>query len=267
MAWMTNEYSKLKGEDSPAAFTGKPLENFGLAGRNEATGYGGVVILKKLAEIFNLKPEKTTLAIQGFGNVGSNFAQFAYKSGFKILALSEVEGGVYVKNGLDPEATLRCREEKGKISGCYCVGSVCDLSFGKGISNKELLEMDVDVLVPAAVENVITKENASKIRAKYIIEMANGPVTSEAQEILENRGIVSVPDILANSGGVVASYFEWLQGKERKLWEKERVFQELSKVLENSFEIVFNLAKKEKINLRRAAEILAVERVVKAMER
>jgi len=267
MAWMTNEYSKLKGEDSPAAFTGKPLENFGLAGRNEATGYGGVVILKKLAEIFNLKPEKTTLAIQGFGNVGSNFALFAYQEGFKILALSEVEGGVYVKNGLDPEATLRCREEKGKISGCYCVGSVCDLSFGKGISNKELLEMDVDVLVPAAVENVITKENASKIRAKYIIEMANGPVTSEAQEILENRGIVSVPDILANSGGVVASYFEWLQGKERKLWEKERVFQELSKVLENSFEKVFNLAKKEKINLRRAAEILAVERVVKTMER
>jgi glutamate dehydrogenase len=265
MAWMTDEYSKLKGEDSPAAFTGKPLEMWGLAGRNEATGYGGVVILKKLAEIFNLNPKETTLAIQGFGNVGSNFAQFAYKSGFKILAVSEVEGGVYVKNGLDPEATLKCREKKGKISGCYCVGSVCDLSFGKGISNEEILEMDVDVLVPAAVENVITKENASKIKAKYIIEMANGPVTPEAEEILEKRGIISVPDILANSGGVIASYFEWLQGKERKLWEKERVFQELSKVLEKSFEKVFNLAKKEKINLRKAAEILAVERVVKVM--
>jgi glutamate dehydrogenase/leucine dehydrogenase len=139
------------------------------------------------------------------------------------------------------------------------------LSFGKGISNEELLEMPVDVLVPAAVENVITKENARKIKAKYIIEMANGPVTPEAEEILEKRGIISVPDILANSGGVIASYFEWLQGKEKKLWQKERVFEELSKILEESFEKVFNLAKKEKINLRRAAEILAVERVVKAM--
>jgi len=267
MAWMTDEYSKLKREDCPAAFTGKPLEMWGLAGRNEATGYGGVVTLKKLAEIFNLNPKETTLAIQGFGNVGSNFAQFAFKAGFKILAVSEVDGGVYVKNGLDPEATLKCREEKGKISGCYCVGSVCDLSFGKGISNKEILGMEVDVLVPAAVENVITKENAPKIKAKYVIEMANGPVTSEAENILQKRGIISVPDILANSGGVIASYFEWLQGKEKKLWEREKVLKGLSKILEESFEKVFNLAKKEKINLRRSAEILAVERVVKAMEK
>jgi glutamate dehydrogenase/leucine dehydrogenase len=265
MAWMTDEYSKLKEEESLAAFTGKPLEMWGLAGRNEATGYGGVVILKKLAEVFDLKPEKTTLAIQGFGNVGSNFAQFAFKAGFKILALSEFDGGVYIEKGLDPEATLKCREAKGKISGCYCIGSVCDLSFGKGISNEELLEMPIDVLVPAAVENVITKENASEIKAKYIIEMANGPVTPEAEEILEKRGIISVPDILANSGGVIASYFEWLQGKEKKLWQKERVFEELSKILEKSFEKVFDLAQKEKNNLRRAAEILAVERVVKAM--
>jgi glutamate dehydrogenase/leucine dehydrogenase len=267
MAWMTDEYSKLAGKDCPAAFTGKPLENFGLAGRSEATGYGGVVILKKLAEVFNLKPEKTTLAIQGFGNVGSNFALFAYQAGFKILALSEFDGGVYVEKGLDPEATLKCRDQKGKISGCYCVASVCDLSFGKGISNEELLEMPVDVLVPAAVENVITKENAPEIKAKYIIEMANGPVTAEAQEILEKRGIISVPDILANSGGVVASYFEWLQGKERKLWGKERVFKELAKILEKAFQKVWDLAKKDKMNLRRAAEILAVERVVKAMEK
>ena len=267
MAWMADEYSKLKGKDSPAAFTGKPLGMGGLAGRNEATGYGGVIILEKLAEVFDLKPEKTTLAIQGFGNVGSNFAQFASKAGFKILAVSEVDGGVYIKNGLDPEATLKCREAKGKISGCYCVGSVCDLSLGRGISNQEILEMDVDVLVPAAVENVIIKENAPKIKAKYLIEMANGPVTLEAENILEKRGIISVPDILANSGGVIASYFEWLQGKEKKLWEKEKVFQELSKILEKSFEKVFNLAKKEKINLRKAAEILAVEKVVRAMEK
>jgi len=267
MAWMTDEYSKLKDENTPAAFTGKPLEMWGLKGRNEATGYGGVVILKKLAEIFNLKPEKMTLAIQGFGNVGSNFAQFAYQEGFKILAVSETDGGVCIEKGLDPEATLSCRGAKGKIAGCYCIGSVCDLSFGKEISNEELLEMEVDVLVPAAVENVITKENASKIRAKYVIEMANGPVTSEAEAILEKRGIISVPDILTNSGGVIASYFEWLQSKERKLWENEKIFKELSRILEESFEKVWAFAKKEKINLKKAAEILAVERVAKAMKK
>jgi len=267
MAWMTNEYSKLAGKDSPSAFTGKPLEMWGLKGRNEATGYGGVVILKKLARIFNLNPKQTTLAIQGFGNVGSNFAFFAYQEGFKILALSEADGGVYIEKGLDPEATLKCRETKGKISGCYCVASVCDLSLGREISNEKLLEMPVDILVPAAVENVITKENAHKIRAKYIIEMANGPVTLEAQEILEKRGIISVPDILANSGGVIASYFEWLQGKERKLWEREKVFEGISERLEKSFEKVWEFSKKEKINLRKAAEILAVDRVAKAMRK
>jgi len=267
MAWMTDEYSKLKGENTPAAFTGKPPEMWGLTGRNEATGYGGVVILEKLTEIFGLDPKNTTLAIQGFGNVGSNFARFAYQKGYKILAVSDADGGIYIEKGLDPEATLRCREAKGKIAGCYCVGSVCDSSLGKEISNEELLEMEVDVLVPAAVEDVITKENAPKIRAKFVIEMANGPVTSEAEAILEKRGIISAPDILVNSGGVIASYFEWLQPKEKKLWEKERVFKELSKILENSFERVFNFAKKEKINLRKAAEILAVDRVVKAMRK
>ena len=265
MAWMTAEYSKFKGENTPAAFTGKPLEMWGLAGRSEATGYGGVVILEKLTEIFGLDPKNTTLAIQGFGNVGSNFARFAYQKGYKILAVSDADGGIYIEKGLDPEATLRCREAKGKIAGCYCVGSVCDSSFGKEISNEELLEIEVDVLVPAAVEDVITKENSPKIRAKFVIEMANGPVTSEAEAILEKRGIISAPDILVNSGGVIASYFEWLQPKEKKLWEKERVFKELSKILENSFEKVFNFAKKEKINLRKAAEILAIDRVVKAI--
>lgn len=267
MAWMADEYSKLAGKDLPSAFTGKPIEMWGLRGRVEATGYGGVVILEKMAKIFNLNPKETTLAIQGFGNVGSNFAFFAHREGFKILALSEADGGVFVGKGLDPEATMDCREKKGKISGCYCVASVCDLSLGREISNEKLLEMPVNVLVPAAVENVITKDNARKIRAKYIIEMANGPVTPEAQVILEKRGIISVPDILANSGGVVASYFEWLQGKERKLWEKEKVFEGISEILEKSFGRVLELSKKEKINLRKAAEILAVDRVVKAMKK
>jgi len=266
MAWMVDEYSKLKGEDSPAAFTGKPKDLWGIKGRKEATGYGGVFILEQLSKIFDLKPEKTTLAIQGFGNVGYHFAYFAFQKGYKIVALSEVERGIYVKEGLNPEETLKCKEEKGKIAGCYCVGSVCNSSFGQKISNEELLEMPVDILVPAAVENVITKENASKIKAKYIIEMANGPITPEALDILEKRKIVSVPDFLANSGGVVASYFEWLQSREKKRWQKEKVLRELSANLEKAFDKVWNLSKKENINLTKAAYIIAIKRVVEAMK-
>ena len=267
IAWMVDEYSKLKGKETPAAFTGKPLEMWGLEGRNEATGYGGVVILKKLQEIFGFKPEKTTLAIQGFGNVGSNFARFAALSGYKIVAVSEAEGGIYVEEGLNPEEVLRCRERKGKIAGCYCVGSVCDSSYGRQITNKELLEMEVDILVPAAVENVITKDNAQKIKAKYIIEMANGPVTPEAQEILEKRGIISVPDFLANAGGVIASYFEWLQSKEKRRWKKEEVFKGLAEKLGQAFEKVWSISQREKINLQKAAYLLAVERVAKAIKK
>ncbi len=267
MAWMTDEYSKLKGENLPAAFTGKPLKFWGLKGRKEATGYGGIVILKKLQQTFGFKPEETTLAIQGFGNVGSNFAHFAFQEGYKIIALSEEKGGIYVPGGLNPEQTLRCREEKGKIAGCYCTGSVCDVNLGKQITNKQLLETEVDVLIPAAVEDVITKENAQKIKAKYIIEMANSPVTSEADIVLQDKGIISVPDILANSGGVIASYFEWLQSKEKKKWKKEKVQNQLSAILERVFDDVWRLSKKENINLRNAAYFLAIDRVVKALKR
>jgi len=267
MAWMTDEYSKLKGKDCPAAFTGKPLNLWGLKGREEATGYGGVVILKKLQETLGFKPKETTLAIQGFGNVGSNFARFAFQEGYKIIALSEEKGGVYLKQGLDPEKVSECREINNKIAGCYCRGSVCNYQEGKGISNRELLEMDVDVLIPAAVEDVITKKNAPKIKAKYIIEMANNPVTLEADAILRDRGIISVPDILSNAGGVIASYFEWLQSKEKKRWQKKEVLNKLSRSLEKAFDEVWKLSKKENINLRKAAYLLAIDRVVKAMKK
>jgi len=267
MAWMTDEYSKLKKKESPAAFTGKPLKLWGLNGRDEATGYGGVVILQKLQETAGFKPKETTLAIQGFGNVGSNFARFASQKGYKIIAISEQNGGIYVSGGLNLEQTLQCREEKGKIAGCYCVGSVCDANFGNQITNEQLLETKVDILVPAAVEGVITKKNASKIKAKYIIEMANSPVASEADAILRDKGIISVPDILSNAGGVIASYFEWLQSKQGIVWKKEKVLKELSVILEKSFKEVWDMSEKEKINLRKAAYLLAVDRVVKAMKR
>jgi glutamate dehydrogenase (NADP+) len=266
MAWMVDEYSKLKGKDTPASFTGKPTELLGLSGREEATGYGGIVILEKLRKIFGFKPENTTLAIQGFGNVGSHFAHFAFKKGYRIIAISEHEGGIQVEKGLNPQKTLECKDKNGKIAGCYCIGSVCDLKFGKTVTNKELLRMEVDVLVPAAVEDVITEENVSEIKAKYIIEMANGPVTPKAEDLLHKRNIISVPDILANAGGVIASYFEWLQSKEKKKWEKEKTFDELSTILEKAFDKVWRLSKKENICPREAAYRIAIDRVVMAIK-
>jgi glutamate dehydrogenase/leucine dehydrogenase len=265
MAWMVDEYSKKAGKFSPAAFTGKPENLWGLEGRREATGYGGVVILKELAKRLNFIPKKTTLAIQGFGNVGYYFSCWAHEEDYKILAVSEDYGGICVKGGLIPEKTLECKKRKGKIIGCYCVGSICNLGYGKEITNEELLEMDVDILVPAAVESVITEKNAHKIKAKYIIEMANSPIIPEAEMILEKRGVKIIPDILANSGGVIASYFEWLQSKQRKKWKKEKALKELSRILEEVFGKVWNLAEKENVSYRKAALTLAVDRVVEVM--
>lgn len=265
MAWMVDEYSKLAGEFRPESFTGKPIELWGLKGRKEATGYGGVVILEKLRETFKFLPEQTTIAIQGFGNVGSNFAKFAAERKYKVVALSEVERGIYLEQGLEPEKVLECKKEKGTIAGCYCKGSVCDYESGKQMTNKELLESDVDILVPAAVENVITKENASKIKARYIISMANGPITEEAQEILEGKGKIIVPDTLANAGGVIASYFEWRQAKGGSLWTEEEVLRGLSDILGKAFNNVWKVSKKRKISLTKAAFLIAVQRIVKAM--
>lgn len=275
MAWMVDEYVKLSKKPKTkklkneliAAFTGKPLELGGLKGREEATGYGGVAILKQLSQKVGLEPRETTVAIQGFGNVGYNFAKFAYYEGYKVLSVSEQSGGIYVSAGLDPDETMKCKQKKGSIADCYCVGSVCDLKQGKQISNEELLELDVDVLVPAAVEDVITKDNASKIKAKYIVEMANGPITPEAEDILEKRGIKIIPDILSNAGGVTGSYLEWRQNLTVNYWEKEEAFKEISKILRKAFNDMWNLSEKEKICFKKAASILAVKRVAEAIRK
>ena len=258
--WMVDEYEKITGKSGLGAFTGKGKH--GLQGRKEATGAGGVMILRKLQELTDTRLQ--SIAIQGFGNVGYNFAKFAFNEGFKIQAVSEYNGGILVEQGLNPEETFKCKEKKGKIAGCYCVGSVCDMSLGRHISNEELLELDVDVLVPAAVENVITKDNAHKIKAKYIIEMANNPVSKQAEEILEQRGIKTIPDILANAGGVVASYFEWLQAKSEQ-WNKEKVFSELNKILGTAFHETWKLSHKKNISLRQAAYQIAVSRVAETL--
>ncbi len=179
----------------------------------------------------------------------------------KVIAVSDSKEGIYVEKGLNPEKTLACKKEEGLLSGCYCVGSVCDLSNGRKISNEDLLKLDVDILIPAALENVITKENAKDVKAKIILEMANGPLTSEADEILSKNGVIIIPDILANSGGVATSYFEWYQNMNGQKWTSKEVLGKLKEKMEKATEEVFEMQHKYNITLRDSAYALALTRI------
>lgn len=269
MAWMLNEYEQLTGKKAPATFTGKPLDLGGSLGRTEATGRGGVTVMEavltKLKKQFKKQNREITIAVQGFGNVGYYFAKLAEEAGFKIVALSDSRGAVYVKDGLSVAKTLECKKEKGSVGGCYCKGSVCDVKYGKPLTNEELLELPVDVLVPSALENVITSENAHKIQAKVIIEMANGPVAEDAYPILSAKGILSVPDVLSNSGGVTVSYFEWLQGMKNEHWSEAEVNAKLAKQITQAFEEVWEASTKHKVNLKEAAFIVALKKIAQAV--
>jgi glutamate dehydrogenase (NADP+) len=278
MDWMVDEYLKISNSKdiklkttslaesclasrrARRAFTGKSIQNDGLEGREEATGKGGEIILEIFVEKMNLQ-KPLTVAIQGFGNVGYNLAKFLYQKGYKLVALSDSKGGIYSKEGFNPELVMECKKEKGMIAGCYCVGSVCDSKLGIDISNEELLELDVDILIPAALENVINEKNADKIKAKIILEMANNPLTEEADEILNKKGVIIIPDILANSGGVIVSYFEMLQNLNNEKWSKEKVFEELEKYLSKAFDEVWQIKEKLNVDLRKASFIVALKRL------
>lgn len=266
MIWMLEEYEKIIGKKSPATYTGKPVEKGGSQGRTEATGRGGVIILNALLKHVGSKikdPGSMTVAIQGFGNVGYYFAKIAEEQGFKVVAVSDSKGGVYVPEGLSVEQTMQCKKEKGSLSGCYCKGSVCDVKYGKGITNEQLLELPVDILVPAALENVITAKNAGNIKAKIIVEMANGPVSEEAYPILSQKEIVVVPDILANSGGVMVSYFEWVQSSQGEAWTEKEVNSKLEKQLTEAFAAVWEMNNTLKSNLKEASFAVALSRIAK----
>ncbi len=271
--WMADEYiniAKKRNINTPisklyATFTGK--DKHGLAGRTEATGFGGVVTLKDLAKKMNIDPKKTTIAVMGFGNVGYYFAYFASLAGFKVVAVSDSRGGI-IKKGpdgqllpLDIPLVLECKKKSGSLAGCYCSGGVCDTQGGQLISNDELLKLPVDILVPAALEDVITENNVSNIKAKIIIEMANGPVTPKAYEHLTNKGTVIVPDILANSGGVACSYFEWEQNLQDKIYKKEDVLERLEKTMSEAFEKVWNESVKHNSSLKEASYLVAFSKL------
>jgi glutamate dehydrogenase len=253
MAWMLEAYEKKVGHQAPATFTGKPIELGGSQGRTEATGLGGVTVLKEYIKnnptLLKLRGAK--MAVQGIGNVGYWFAHFAQKEGFKVVAISDSRGGIYEPKGLDVDKVLREKEKTGQIKA--------------NITNEKLLELAVDVLVPAALENAITKENANKIKAKCVFEMANGPTTPEADEILAKRKIDVIPDVLANAGGVTVSYFEWVQNLSGYYWEKEKVLAEERKIMIKAFKDIQETVKEKKVTYRQAAFILAVKRIIDAM--
>ena len=258
MSWMVEAYEKVAGKSTKGVFTGKPLEFGGSLARTEATGYGVHLTAKKALAKLNIDVKGATYAVQGFGNVGFYTAYYAYKDGAKIIAFSNSHVAIYNENGIDMETVIKDFEENGRIAA--------NKGYGKDITNNELLELEVDVLAPCALENQITSENADRIKAKVITEGANGPTTPEADEILFKKGIIVIPDILANSGGVVVSYFEWVQNLQSYYWPFEEVQQKENALLSGAFEDVWALAAEYKVDLRNAAYMKSIERIAKAMK-
>ena len=258
MSWMVDSYEKIVGHSAKGVFTGKPLEFGGSLARTEATGYGVHLAAKKALDKLNIDVKGATYAVQGFGNVGYYTAYYAYKDGAKIVAFSNTDVAIYNENGIDMEAIIKDYEENGRI--------VENKGYGKDFTNEELLELEVDVLAPCALENQITSENADRIKAKVITEGANGPTTPEADEILYKKGSVVIPDILANAGGVVVSYFEWVQNLQGYYWSFDEVQEKEDTVLSNAFKDVWSIADEFKVDLRNAAYMSSIRRIEKAMK-
>ncbi|MGQ4808564.1 Glutamate dehydrogenase [Candidatus Entotheonellaceae bacterium PAL068K] len=255
MAWIMDTYSMHKGYSVPGVVTGKPLSVGGSYGRQEATGRGCVFSIINAATHLGLDLAGATAVVQGFGNAGSVAARFLEDAGCRLIAVSDSKGGVFNPQGLHTTELSACKHESGSVS---------QLPSGDRISNDELLQLPCEILVPAALENQITESNAPVVRARLIAEAANGPTTPEADVILEERGIMVIPDILANAGGVTVSYFEWVQNLQEFRWKEKQVNQQLREVMDDSFAQVLALAEREHVSLRLAAYMLAVGRVVQA---
>lgn len=254
MAWMLDEYEKINNQHVPATITGKPIELGGSLGRDKATSQGGYFALREALNTNGHKPG--TVAIQGLGNVGSWFAKIVAKEGHTVVAVSDSRGAIYNKDGLDVNAVCKHKKETGKVSG---------FPGAEAFTNEELLELPVDILAPAALENVIHKDNADKIHANVILELANGPTTPEADDILNKKGTIVIPDILANAGGVTVSYFEWAQNLYGYRWDLDEVDAKLEKIMTRAFASVHETAKEHDISYRTAANVLALQRIAKAM--
>ncbi len=256
MAWIMDTYAMHVGHATTAVVTGKPMELGGSRGRKEATGRGCMIVTLEALKRFGLKPEETKVVIQGFGNVGGMAARLMAKRGFRIISIVEYNGAVYNANGLDIEALMRHRNETGTILG---------FAGGEDIDRREAMFLRCDVLVPAATENVITSENAAKLNCTILCEGANGPTTAMADEILADKGIFVIPDILANAGGVTVSYFEWVQDRQGFFWNEDLVNSRLEEIMVGSFDAVASYGSNHKVDNRTAAYMVALDRVASAM--
>ncbi|GAA0277278.1 Glu/Leu/Phe/Val dehydrogenase [Faecalicatena contorta] len=259
MGWIMDTYSMLKGHCVPGVVTGKPIELGGALGRNEATGRGVMITTLNILKALGMNPENTKAAIQGMGNVGSVSAKLLSEKGLKIVAVSDVSCALYNPDGLDIPSILEYLSQKrGNLLEGYHNGNTIHLT------NAELLELNVDVLIPAALENQINTSNADKIQARVIVEAANGPTTIDADEILDKKGIAVVPDILSNAGGVVVSYFEWVQNIQSISWSEEHVNEQLKQIMDQAFQSVWDIAREKKVSLRTGAYLISVKRVIDA---
>ncbi len=255
MAWMLDEYEKLKGRHAPGVITGKPIQLGGSKAREFSTSMGGAYVLQEILGLFNMKPKKTTVAVQGFGNVGMNIARILHEGGYKVIAVSDSKSGIYNKNGLNIKDVISHKEKTGKIS---------KFKNPKNISNEDLLELKTDILIPAALEDQITKKNAKNIKAKIILEMANRPITPEADEVLLKNNIFVVPDILANAGGVVVSYFEWVQNSMNYYWSEKEVLEKLRTCMTNAVKELSKVCNDFKCDMRKSLYINAISKILEA---
>lgn len=266
MGWMADEYSEITRSIQPAVITGKPLSMGGSAGRESATARGAFHTIQTVMEREGRKPANTRVAIQGFGNAGAILAELLFDAGYRVVAVSDSTGGIYDEKGLHVPSVRAHKESKRELRAVYGEGSVAQESGHRHISNAELLELDVDILAPSALENVITRENAPRIRASDIFEVANGPVTSAADKILAQRGKRVFPDILVNAGGVTVSYFEWVQNREGWYWTEDLVNERLCQRMVAETRNVLATAEEKGIPLRTAAYVLALRRIEKASQ-
>lgn len=261
MGWMMDEYSKIVHRYSPAVITGKPVSLGGSLGRNDATGRGAYYCIKELEKKRQWNPEEIRVAVQGFGNAGQHVASLLHSDGYKIVGVSDSRGAIYSPTGFDIPSLIRAKHETQQVKAVYCTGSVCESVPATQITNEELLELDVEILIPAALENQIHKDNAERIKAQIIVEAANGPITSDADPVLNKKDVLIIPDILANAGGVTVSYFEWVQNRAGLYWDEDDVHQRLQKIMSREFSNVYDMSLEKQIDMRTAAYAHALNRL------
>jgi glutamate dehydrogenase (NADP+) len=266
MGWMMDEYSKIVRRRTPDVITGKPIPLGGSQGRDDATGRGAYYCIQELEKRRGWNPSDLRVAVQGFGNAGQHVARLLQADGYRIVGVSDSRGGAYRPAGFDVPSLMHVKNETRELKAVYCEGSVCEAVEAEAITNEELLELDVDLLIPAALENQITIDNAERIRAQVIVEVANGPITSDADRVLAAAGKLVVPDILANAGGVTVSYFEWVQNRQGFYWTRDQVATRLQEMMAREFNAVFERMEEHGTDMRTAAYVHALQRMGEALE-